>query len=115
MITGTPKFDGLALGEIRVDFLSVPGRPCIEVKAAFVSSKTGKSHGWTRAGEATQWSQQVLEKLHALREQLELELAQAHLDDTNKEPEMTESPAPGGLGEHLSESPLKDGFEPPPA
>lgn len=111
MIKGTPRFDGLAIGELSISYLSnltarkEGGPPVIAVKAGFVNSETGATHGWTKGGGphgAPKWSATVYEKAEELRELLELELAQLHFENVE------EGPAPSrnaddpdeGIGEH---------------
>jgi hypothetical protein len=64
------------------------------VKAAFVSKKTGKTHGWTTANR---WSAAARAKLAELRALLEEELRATHF-----ELEGARDAAPLGLGEHLA-------------
>ena len=120
MITGTPKFNSLALGELAVNFIRrTEEGPAISVKAAFLNSETGTSHGWTTAGAGhggPKWSPAVYEKLAALKEQLELETAQLHLEDVAGAPDGPQhGEQVGGLGEHLDSSLGNSGFEAPPA
>ncbi len=45
MIRGATKIDGIALGEGSFSFLTTDSK--LTAKAAFVSSRTGNTHGWT--------------------------------------------------------------------
>lgn len=118
MITGTPKFNAITLGNLEVNFLRRgEDGPAISVKAAFVNTETGSSHGWTTAGSGhggPVWSALVYEKLTALQEQLEQEVAQLHMLDVGA----TTGGIQGeqvGLGEHLDGQLGDDGIEAPPA
>lgn len=101
MIRGSPKFDGLALGEIHVNFL----RPTVEMraKAAFIDTQSGATCGWT---EGTQWSPETIKKLDELRTMLERDLASIYFTGDARAV-ATSNPAAGaarqGLGEHLDE------------
>lgn len=103
MIGGRPKFDGLTLGEVRINLLR--GNPHIETKAAFVSTATGHTHGWTE--QQGPWSPAVLEKLRELCSLLERDLARVHLQSADgiDTPGVPFSEAPdvesSGLGEHV--------------
>lgn len=96
MITGIPKFDGLAISSISADFLAV-GRTDIFVKAAYISTSTGATYGWTSAGVTNEWSDRTLELLDQLKEQMERDLADTRLDVTD-----TVEKESAGLGEHLT-------------
>jgi hypothetical protein len=101
MIRGSARFDGLAILEGSFNFLGSGMK--LEGKAAFVSTKTGDTHGWTTN---TQWSPQVVEKLKELRALMELDLGRLHLEGGG---EILVAPAgvvptasgPSGLGEHV--------------
>ena len=107
MIRGTPKFDGIAVGEGSFSFLG----PTIhlEAKAAFVNSKTGDTHGWTKH---TQWSPTVIAALHELRGLMEMDLGRSHMANGGDElVTATSATTPravavetGGLGEMLNSS-----------
>jgi hypothetical protein len=75
MIRGSAKFDSIAVGEIAVSFLGPT--VTVEAKAAFVNSKSGETHGWTKN---TQWTPAVIEKLRELRALMEVDLGQIHLE-----------------------------------
>ena len=103
MIRGTPKFDGVAVLEGEFNFLS----PTISLKgkAAFISTKTGDTHGWTTN---TGWSKETIAKLQELRALMELDLGRLHLE--TGDPLATSSSGvdvvpqagdDGGLGSHL--------------
>lgn len=101
MIRGTARFDGLAVLEASFSFLGSTLQ--LEAKAAFLNTKTGDTHGWTKNG---QWSPPVIEKLKELRALMELDLGRLHLEGGG---EVLVGPAsatptaasPSGLGEHL--------------
>ena len=105
MIRGYPKFDGLAVGEGTFSFLGATIH--LEAKAAFVSAKTGDTHGWTKN---TQWSPQVMEKLRELRTLMEIDLGRLHLTDGGEMPATAATSGPsfgsdgGGLGEHFRDT-----------
>lgn len=101
MIRGYAKFDGLALGEGTFSFLGATVH--LEAKAAFVSTKTGDTHGWTKS---TQWSPAVIAKLQELRALMEADLGRIHLQDggevlTTGARGVAPAVESGGLGEHL--------------
>jgi hypothetical protein len=102
MIRGHAKFDGMALGEGTFSFLGATVH--LEAKAAFINTKTGDTHGWTKN---TQWSPAVIEKLQELRALMEADLGRIHLQEggevlvagaPTRTPRIVEA---GGLGEHL--------------
>lgn len=103
MVRGSPKFDGLALGEGSFNFLS----PTIQLKtkAAFINNASGQTHGWTVSESG--WSKETMQALNELRACIERDLAGIHLADQNEPSGIsTASPfasAPPGLGEHLRE------------
>lgn len=101
MIKGAPRFDGLTVSKIEVDFFKNPIH--IEAMAAFINTVTGDTHGWTRSNNA--WSEETRELLQKLRESMERDLSKRHLTDG-----AIASPQPGlkmgdksvgGLGEHI--------------
>jgi len=103
MIKGTAKIDGIALGEGTFSFLSPDSK--LTAKAAFISSTSGHTHGWTSAQGG--WSKETLLKLKELRESMERDLAALHLSDVVEDvPGLSVSPSPAprgpsGLGEYL--------------
>ena len=109
MVKGTPRFDGLAIGEMTVSFLTnllsrkEGDPPAISVKAAFIESKEGTTHGFTYGGAkhgGPKWSARVFEKAEELRLLLEEELARLHLDGLPTEGEEEAE----GLGEFAAGS-----------
>jgi len=74
MIQGSPKFDGIAVAKIEIDFLKNPVH--IEVQAAFINTKTGDTHGWTRGGNV--FSDRTRTLLLQLRDSMEQDLADRH-------------------------------------
>jgi hypothetical protein len=107
MRTGTPRFDGLTIGELTANFMQGPGTIELKAKVAFVNSKTGKTHGWTNHNT---WTPAVLAKLKELTDMMEEEVAQVQFEGGSSTNFGASSPSPGigGLGEHLSK-----GDEPP--
>lgn len=101
MIQGTPKFDGLTIAKIEVDYLKNPIH--IDVQAAFCNVGTGDTHGWTRGSPG--WSEQTRQLLARLRESMEEDLARFHfMGDGGAAPvtkQYTGGAANGGLAEHL--------------
>jgi hypothetical protein len=75
VIRGAPKFDGLAVAKISIDYLKTPIE--IDVQAAFMNTETGDTHGWTRGTVA--WSDETRGLLNALRVAMERDLAARHL------------------------------------
>ena len=106
MIRGNPKFDSVSVGEGNFSFLGSTLQ--FEAKAAFVNSKTGDTHGWTKN---TQWSPPVVEKLKELRALMEIDLGRLHLENGGEVLVTTATgmgggatpTEHGGLGEHLDE------------
>lgn len=103
MIRGSAKFDGVTVGEASCSFLGATIH--LEAKAAFVNTKTGDTHGWTKN---TQWSPEVIAKLHELRMLMEMDLGRLHLHDggevlaTSTAVALVSPDRPGGLGEHFN-------------
>ena len=71
------SFDGISVGEISVNFMEQP--PKIQAKAAFISRKTGQTHGWTTCH---QWSTETAAKLKELRASMEQDLEALHFADS---------------------------------
>jgi hypothetical protein len=99
MIQGNPKFDGIAVAKIEIDFLKNPVH--IDVQAAFVNVKTGDTHGWTRG--APGWSDDTRLLIKSLRESMERDLASTHFAGSGVAVtgSATTSSSSGGLSEHL--------------
>lgn len=105
MKTGTLKADGLIVAEINITFLRGPA-PKMDAKAAIVNSSAGQTHGWTTA--SGNWSPETLERLAALRESMESDMAKEHFVQEKglstiggSTPNNTTGSGDGGLGEHL--------------
>jgi hypothetical protein len=100
-IQGTPKFNGIAVAKIEVDFLRNPVH--IDVQAAFVNVKTGDTHGWTRGTPG--WSDKTRELISSLRLSMEEDLAARHLEGGASPVSSASSSKvggePTGLGEFL--------------
>ncbi len=99
---GDPKIDGLVVSEIEVNFLANP--VTIEVTAAFISTKGGDTHGWTK-GHGSQWSDETRQNLKALRESMENDMAKVHFVTSNSGATKKPTEDVGGLGEHLDKTP----------
>jgi hypothetical protein len=109
MVRGTLVPDGLAVLEVQASFL--PGGQ-LSAKAAFVNTKTGRTHGYT---EHTTWSPGTLAKLDELRALMEEDVAARHMEGyapATKPGQVAPDPAAsttpfagssgGGLGEFYS-------------
>lgn len=104
---GTPKIDGIAVGEFTAVFLGEKG---VRAKAAFINTRTGDTLGWTTNA---QWSAATRLKLEELKALMEADLAGMYFEGDGGATPTTgpqgglrfggEEPAPaqGGLGEHL--------------
>ncbi len=97
----TAKFDRVAVAELTVNMLENP--PLVKAKAAFVSSQTGATHGYTTC---TNWSPATLAKLTELAQVMEADIAKFHFEDAASSSTPTTSSGkfggqPQGLGEHL--------------
>lgn len=101
-IRGTSKIDGLVVSEIVVNFLVSP--VSIEVTAAFISQKSGDTHGWTK-GHGSHWSEETRKNLLALRESMERDIAKSHFINTDAPARKADDSDVGGLGEHLDKTP----------
>ena len=104
MINGSPKFNGMAMGEGKFSFLGTTIH--LEGKAAFIDNRTGQTHGWTHN---TSWGKDTIDKLMELRAAMELDLGRLHLEGggeklvtTSKPPALTGGG--DGLGEFLGTS-----------
>lgn len=107
MKTGTPLFDGIAIGELTANLMKGPGVVELSAKAAFVNSKTGRTHGWTSHNT---WSPAVVAKLKELTDLMEEEVAQVQFSGYEKGSfgGQSSSTEPRGLADHLGQ-----GEEPP--
>ncbi len=102
MIQGNPKFDGLAVGELTANFMGGPGAVELKAKIAFVSTKTGVTHGSSL--HAGPWSSEVLAKLRELADVMEQDLARHHLEGTSRVFGPSTAPTndiPRGIGQHF--------------
>lgn len=97
--TGTPKFDGIAILDLTVDFTQPSAR--LTAKAAYVNTKTGETHGWT---SGSQWSEETRSLLAALRQSMEQDIAAR--DFISEGPaNLDRTPGLRGLGEHVGATP----------
>lgn len=96
--TGTPVFDALVVTEITVDLL----KKTLTARAAFVNTKTGATHGWTR-GEGTIWSEETKAAVAALSASMERDMARQHFGSAETSLPVSGQPV-SGIGEHLSDS-----------
>ena len=106
MIHGSPKFSGLAIGELTLNKLGPTLK--LEAKAAFVDPKTGSTHGWTTG---SQWSPTTIAKLGELLALMEMDMGRAHFEGGGVplEGAIVGTPGPqqgrltpmGGLSEHV--------------
>jgi hypothetical protein len=109
MKTGTMKADIVMVGEFKVSFLGTS--VSFSAKAAFASSTTKETHGWT---ENTNWTPATIQKLRELKEAMETDLANIHLvggaagsDDVQRGLTLRDNAPPAGddeddgLGGHL--------------
>jgi hypothetical protein len=99
----------MAIGEMNAKFIGGMQQLEFTAKAAFVSSRTGDTHGWTNAGTSV-WSPETIEKLKELRALMEIDLGRLHLEGGGEAligPSSTAtsvskgSEGPGGIGEHI--------------
>lgn len=73
MKTGTLKADIVMVGEFSANFLGTS--VSFSAKAAFASSTTKETHGWT---QNTNWTPATMQKLRELKEAMEVDLANIH-------------------------------------
>jgi hypothetical protein len=97
MKKGKPVFDGIAVGEVSMDFMKTSLH--VTAKAAFVDSQTGTTHGWTNC---TQWSKETIRKIGDLKASMERDLATVHFQEGLTDEEPIDG-VPSGLMEHLSD------------
>ena len=104
-IRGTPKFDGIVVASFEADFKATTIK--LDAEAAFVDTRSGETHGWTR-GSGHNWSKETMLKLQELRESMETDLAQRHFDHPEtssvrqvNSPNIDAMRSSEGLGEHL--------------
>jgi hypothetical protein len=101
MINGSPKFNGMAMGEGKFSFLGTTIH--LEGKAAFIDNRTGQTHGWTHN---TSWSKDTIDKLMELRAAMEVDLGRMHLDGGGEVLVVTgkaQAPVLSGGGDGLGE------------
>jgi hypothetical protein len=100
MIAGTPKINALAIlditGEIRDKAVT------LECKAAYVDTSSGTTRGWVK-GTGAIWSPETRDRLYALIESMEQDMAAVYFSGTERlaERPLTEL---GGIAEHLDEA-----------
>lgn len=92
------NFNGIAVGDLTVNFLDTPAK--VVVKAAFINTKTGATHGWTTC---QQWSNETMAKLKELRECLEQDLSVVHFADSSSNSAVVPATAKNGN--------IKEGFK----
>lgn len=71
-VKGTPKFDSIFIGEVKLNLLSFPDVH-MAVTAGYMDSETGKTFGSTQF--TTGWSQSTLTKLNELLDEMEQDIA----------------------------------------
>lgn len=96
MRQGTPKFDGLTVAEINAVFT---GGLSVETTFAFVNTRTGASHGWTKMTTA---SPKSIDLLKALAASLEEDAAKQHFDEGSDTTATAVTQPTSGLGELLA-------------
>ena len=103
-ITGTPKFNSLAVATLSADFT----KPTVtfSAKAAFVDTKSGVTHGYTDASSSA-WSKETMQKLKDLRDSMEIDLGKLHLDGITAATRTKGLDMESGLGEHLKDGDTK--------
>lgn len=103
-VRGTPRANALVVAQIQVDYLRNPVR--VTALGALVDEKTGRTLGYTN-GDGGTWSNETLEKLNALREAMEHDLASKVFTEGPSrgvvQPEKRGLAVVGGLGEHLGD------------
>ena len=89
----TAKFDGMAIGELSVNFIESPAK--VVAKGAFIDRQTGQTHGWSTNH---QWSPDTIEKLRELRMLMERDMEAIHFADGSVGP-ISPTTGGGGLGD----------------
>jgi hypothetical protein len=102
MIEGTIVFDGIAIGELKANLIGAS--PQLSAKAAFIDTKTRKTHGWTLA-ENMPWSKETLAALDALCVCMERDMSALHMvGQADGQGAITATKLPmTGLTEHLTD------------
>ena len=90
----TVKFNGIALGELSVQFLESPAK--IIAKGAFINTESGTTHGWTTCH---QWSPATIAKLKELRSLMEQDMAALHFVDASVSTTVGTPTGGGGIAE----------------
>jgi len=83
VIKGSPSFDGLALFELTLQADRRGGPLSLRTTAAFVSSKTGQTHGTTSFNGP--WSPALIEQAKEFLAAVELEVARRHMSDLGED------------------------------
>lgn len=96
MIKGTLQADGLAVLEILHAGFAVS--TTMKARIAFVKSDTGATMGWT---EHANWSKETLDKLSALRESMEHDVAKVYLSTYADTVARSTDNSLKGLADHL--------------
>jgi len=94
------NFDAVRVGELAADFMSVPNS--LTVKAAFVNTDTGATHGWT---SGVNWSPETIARLKELRLSIEMDIEKVHFEGVWGNGVSAIVTPPLGLGEHLGSVP----------
>lgn len=102
-VQGVPAFNAIAVLQIEeVDFHR-EGGPRLVAHGAFINTRTGVTYGKTTCA---QWSKETMGKLEEFRAALEKDLAALVFEQEATPSLRTDSaPEPGGIGEHLIETP----------
>lgn len=88
------KFDAIRVGELTVNFMEAPA--VVSAKAAFVSQRSGTTHGWTTC---RQFSPDTIEKLRELRLLMERDIGRIHFTDDDEALSETTTTDGGGKGQ----------------
>ena len=100
-VEGTPVFNALAILEIeKIDYRE--GSPSLVAHAAFVNTKTGRTHGRT---VGRQWSKETLAKFEELKDSMERDMSRQHFSDGTVDATTSATPGkePTGIGEFIGD------------
>lgn len=100
-VDGTPKFGTIAVKEITADITQT--NVALSCKAAFVNRATGATHGWTQ-GTGAVWSKETMDRLLALQESMESDLARIHFEGVETPTRQNVQLQIGGIAEHLDDA-----------
>ena len=102
-ISGTPKANALAILDITAEIRA--NAVTLDCKAGYVDTSNGTTLGWLK-GSGANWSPETRDRLYALVESMEQDMAAVYFSGAERNRTLAERPLAeiGGIAEHLDEA-----------